>query len=47
VTAEGVETPSQLALLRARGYHYAQGYYFSVPVPGDEVPRLLERSWPG
>ncbi len=46
VTAEGVETPLQLALLRARGYHYAQGYYFSVPVPGDAVPALLERSWP-
>lgn len=47
VTAEGVETPVQLALLRARGYHYAQGYYFSVPVPADDVPRLLERSWSG
>jgi diguanylate cyclase (GGDEF)-like protein/PAS domain S-box-containing protein len=46
VTAEGVETPLQLALLRARGYHYAQGYYFSVPVAGDDVPRLLGRSWP-
>ena len=31
--AEGVETPGQLAFLRARGCNEAQGYYFSRPLP--------------
>jgi diguanylate cyclase (GGDEF)-like protein len=31
--AEGVETPTQLAVLQSLGCRYAQGYYFSKPVP--------------
>jgi len=32
IVAEGVETASQLAFLRAEGCHKAQGFYFSRPV---------------
>jgi EAL domain-containing protein (putative c-di-GMP-specific phosphodiesterase class I) len=41
--AEGVEDPNQLAFLRRLGCHRAQGYYFSKPVPADEIPALLAR----
>jgi EAL domain-containing protein (putative c-di-GMP-specific phosphodiesterase class I) len=36
-TAEGVETPEQLALLRAAGCGQAQGYLFSRPRPLAEL----------
>jgi EAL domain-containing protein (putative c-di-GMP-specific phosphodiesterase class I) len=39
--AEGVETETQLAALRAEGCTEAQGYLFSKPVPASEIPRLL------
>jgi EAL domain-containing protein (putative c-di-GMP-specific phosphodiesterase class I) len=39
--AEGVETPEQLAMLKAEGCTEAQGYLFSRPVPALEVARLL------
>jgi EAL domain-containing protein (putative c-di-GMP-specific phosphodiesterase class I) len=32
IVAEGVDTASQLAFLRAEGCHKAQGFYFSRPV---------------
>ncbi|WP_158633635.1 putative bifunctional diguanylate cyclase/phosphodiesterase [Tautonia sociabilis] len=41
VVAEGIETPDQLALLRELGCDYGQGYYFSRPVPIDEIPAFL------
>jgi diguanylate cyclase (GGDEF)-like protein/PAS domain S-box-containing protein len=41
VVAEGVETPEQLAFLRALGCDSAQGYYFSRPVPPEEFAELL------
>jgi diguanylate cyclase (GGDEF)-like protein/PAS domain S-box-containing protein len=41
VVAEGVETTGQLAILRASGCGYAQGYLFSKPVPPDQVVPLL------
>jgi EAL domain-containing protein (putative c-di-GMP-specific phosphodiesterase class I) len=36
VVAEGVETPRQAALLKELGCRYAQGYYFSKPLPATE-----------
>lgn len=42
--AEGVETPAQAARLRALGCRLAQGYYFSGPLPSEEVPALLAAS---
>ncbi len=40
--AEGVETREQLALLKAQGCDELQGYYFSRPVPADQMARLLQ-----
>jgi EAL domain-containing protein (putative c-di-GMP-specific phosphodiesterase class I) len=40
--AEGIEEYGQLAALRAMGCTYAQGYYFSRPVPAAEAGRLLQ-----
>jgi EAL domain-containing protein (putative c-di-GMP-specific phosphodiesterase class I) len=47
VVAEGVETPAQLAALRAAGCPYAQGYLISRPVPAEELTRLLVRDGGG
>ncbi len=44
-TAEGVETPEQLADLRTLGCEYAQGHLFSVPVPASRVPDLTLQPW--
>lgn len=41
VLAEGVETEGQLGLLIANGCDLIQGYYFSKPVPADEVERMV------
>ena len=40
VVAEGIETEEQLAVLVAMGCHMAQGYYFSKPIPANEIPAL-------
>jgi len=37
--AEGVEDAAQLAVLQSLGCRYAQGYYFSRPVPADQLIR--------
>jgi diguanylate cyclase (GGDEF)-like protein/PAS domain S-box-containing protein len=39
--AEGIEEFGQLAALREMGCHFAQGYYFSRPVPAADAGRLL------
>ena len=41
VVAEGIETPVQLAHLRAAGCQEAQGYLLSRPLPPGEVPFQL------
>lgn len=41
VVAEGVETPEQLALLISHQCDVIQGYFFSRPLPLDEMTRLL------
>ncbi|MFN3486451.1 MAG: putative bifunctional diguanylate cyclase/phosphodiesterase, partial [Planctomycetota bacterium] len=41
VVAEGVETPEQLAALKALRCEYAQGYAFSPPLPSGEAEALL------
>ena len=41
---EGVETAAQLAVMEKLGCSYFQGYYFSRPVPAEQItPRLLSR----
>jgi diguanylate cyclase (GGDEF)-like protein/PAS domain S-box-containing protein len=43
VTAEGVETREQLAVLRDRACDDAQGYYFSRSVRAEAIPALIAR----
>ncbi|MBG0777666.1 MAG: EAL domain-containing protein [Desulfovibrionaceae bacterium] len=47
VIAEGVETAAHMAALRELGCEYGQGYYFSRPVPMEEVRELvlLDKVW--
>jgi diguanylate cyclase (GGDEF)-like protein len=42
VIAEGVETEAQLEFLRELRCHSVQGYYFSKPLPADEVLFFLQ-----
>ncbi|WP_415900490.1 EAL domain-containing protein [Neptuniibacter sp. QD48_11] len=39
--AEGVETSEQLSYLRQHGCHLIQGYYFSRPLPAEELPDFV------
>lgn len=41
VTAEGIETPRQLNLLREAGCDYGQGYLFGRPLPSADAERLI------
>ncbi len=43
VIAEGIETSEQEEMLTAMGCEYAQGYYYSRPVPAAEMQQLLLR----
>ncbi|MDD5331139.1 MAG: EAL domain-containing protein [Sulfuricella sp.] len=43
VIAEGVETEEQLAFLSQHGCDEIQGYYFSRPVPPEELARMLDK----
>jgi diguanylate cyclase (GGDEF)-like protein len=43
VLAEGVETAKQLDLLRREGCGEVQGYFFSPPRPGPEIPAMIAR----
>ncbi|MFI5285535.1 MAG: putative bifunctional diguanylate cyclase/phosphodiesterase [Candidatus Dormibacteria bacterium] len=42
--AEGVETADQAERLLSLGCRLAQGFYFSRPVPADEIKRMLHAS---
>jgi diguanylate cyclase (GGDEF)-like protein len=44
LVAEGVETEMQRDLLQSLGCEEMQGFYFSPPLPADQVTRLLQRS---
>jgi diguanylate cyclase (GGDEF)-like protein/PAS domain S-box-containing protein len=46
VVAEGVETPRELAFLKAQQCDEAQGYYFSRPVPAPDFAALLKTGIP-
>lgn len=39
--AEGVETSEQLSYLRTHGCHLIQGFYFSRPLPEEELPEFV------
>lgn len=41
VVAEGIETREQLSFLTGLGCDVGQGYFFSRPVPGNEISKLL------
>jgi diguanylate cyclase (GGDEF)-like protein len=43
IVAEGVELASHLTALKRMGCHYAQGYYFSRPVPAEEFDAVVTR----
>lgn len=42
VIAEGIESAEQAAFLQAEGCEVGQGYYFSRPLPAQELLRLLK-----
>ncbi len=44
VVAEGVETPEQVEVLRELGCEAAQGYFFSRPVDGERLLRMLDHA---
>lgn len=46
VLAEGVETLSQVAMLKSFDCDYFQGYYYARPLPVEDLNSFL-RSWPG
>lgn len=46
VVSEGVETPEQMAFLRASPCDAMQGFYFSKPLPPDRFARLLRKHDP-
>ncbi len=43
VVAEGVETAEQVERLKALGCSFAQGFYFSRPVPAEQAGELVRQ----
>ncbi len=46
VVAEGIESNEQLKLLRDMGCAYGQGFYFSIPLNGDDAEQLMVNNPP-
>jgi EAL domain-containing protein (putative c-di-GMP-specific phosphodiesterase class I) len=44
--AEGIETTYQVHQLRPLGCHFAQGFYFSPPLPAKQLLPLLQANMP-
>ncbi len=44
VVAEGVETPDQLCFLRSKNCDTVQGFFFSRPLPAEELEHLLVKT---
>jgi len=44
VTAEGVETETQLSLLRRHACDEAQGFFFGQPLPSTQVTTMLRNN---
>lgn len=42
IVAEGIENEAQLAYLKKKGVHTAQGYLFAQPLPGAQYAKLIE-----
>jgi predicted signal transduction protein with EAL and GGDEF domain len=40
VTAEGIETAAEAAMVRSFGCDHAQGYYFARPLPPAQIDTL-------
>ncbi|MER0236525.1 bifunctional diguanylate cyclase/phosphodiesterase [Fulvimarina sp. MAC8] len=45
VTAEGIETADQMSYAHRSGFHEVQGFFFSRPIPVDEIPAYMLRSF--
>ena len=43
-TAQGIEQPAQLELVRELGCRFAQGYVFTKPLPPEEFGAFI-RNW--
>nr|WP_305066786.1 EAL domain-containing protein [Mesobacillus boroniphilus] len=43
VIAEGVETASQIDLLKSLGCQEVQGYFYSPPLPSNEYETMMNR----
>lgn len=43
--AEGIEEQQQVDFFKLHGCQHLQGYYFSKPLPAEELPSLLKQRW--